>query len=79
MLKTKQSLNLIKTLRTFGKFVFLHIKFIHDHKKTCAAAKILGSLHFFIVFVGSPLNFDKEKWYYMYTDQFLRNDVFLIF
>ena len=57
MLKTKQSLNLIKTLRTFGKFVFLHIKFIHDHKKTCAAAKILGSLHFFYCFCGFAIKF----------------------
>ena len=44
----------------------------------CLAAKILGNLHFLIVFLGSPLNFDKEKWYYMYIEQFLKINVFLI-
>ena len=29
--------------------------------------------------LGSPLNFDKEKWYYMYIEQFLKNDVFFLF
>ena len=33
----------------------------------------------FNVFLGSLLNFDKEKWYYMYTEQILKNDVFFIF
>ena len=59
MLKSKQCLSLKKTM--FDKFLCLLIKFIHDHKKMCLAAKILGNLHFLIVFLGSPLNFDKEK------------------
>ena len=42
------------------------------------AAKIFGNLHF-LFFLGSPLNFDEEKWYYMYIEQFLKNDVFFIF
>ena len=39
------------------------IRFIHDHKKTFVAVKIFGNLLFFVFFLGSPLNFDKEKWY----------------
>ena len=27
----------------------------------------------------SPLNFDEEKWYYMYIKRFLKNDVFFIY
>ena len=30
-------------------------------------------------FLGSPLNFDKEKWYFMYIEQFLKNDIFWFF
>ena len=45
----------------------------------CVAAKIPGNLHFLNCFLGSPLNFDKEKWYCMYIEQFVKNDVFLIF
>ena len=37
----------------------------------CVAAKILEILQ---VFLGSPLNFDTEKWYDMYIEQFLKND-----
>ena len=37
----------------------------------------LKYLHLF--FGGFPLNFDKEKWYYMYIEKFLKNDVFLVF
>ena len=37
-------------------------------------AKVLGNLHFF-VFLGSPLNFDIGKWYYIYIGQFLKNDL----
>ena len=55
MLKSKQKLNLKKTLRIFDKFLSALIKFIHGHKQTCVGI--------FIVFLGSPLNFDKEKWY----------------
>ena len=43
---------------------------MHDHKKTCVAAKILENLHFIYLFIylfflggGSSLHFDKEKWY----------------
>ena len=28
---------------------------------------------------GSPLNFDKEKWYCMYVEQFVKIGVFFIF
>ena len=40
----------------------------NGHK--CVAAKILRNMLFFF-YCGSPLNFDKEKWYYMYIEQFL--------
>ena len=46
----------------------------------CVAAKILINLLFFVLFFWSfPLNFDKEKWNYMYIEQFLENGVFFIF
>ena len=82
MLKTKQSLFEFKkkTLRLFGKFLCSLIKFKQDHKKKFVAAKILRNLHIFILsFLGSPLNFDKEKWYYTYIEQFLKDDKFFIF
>ena len=34
---------------------------------------------FFNFFGGSPLHIDKEKCYYMYIEQFLKNVTFLIF
>ena len=40
----------------------------NGHK--CVAAKILRNMLFFF-YCDSPLNFDKEKWYYMYIEQFL--------
>ena len=33
----------------------------------------------FIVFGGSLLTSDKEKWYYMYIEHFLKTDAFFIF
>ena len=27
--------------------------------------------------MGVPLNFDKEKWYYKYTEQYLKNDIYI--
>ena len=33
----------------------------------------------FFVFLDSSLNFDKEYWYYMYIEQFLKNNVFRFF
>ena len=38
----------------------------------CVGDKILKHLDFFIVFLSFSLNFDKEKWCYMYIKQFLR-------
>ena len=47
-------------------------------QKKCVAAKIIGNLHFCSCFFGgSPLNFDKEKWYYIYIAQIRKNDSFL--
>ena len=46
MLKTKQSLNLKKTFRIADTFLCSLIKFMHGHKKTCVAAKILENLFF---------------------------------
>ena len=74
MLETKQSLNFLKKLPIFHRYLCSLIKIIYDHKKTCVAAKILVNLRGFFVFLGSPLNFDKEKWYYTYNEQFLKND-----
>ena len=78
MVKTRKSLNLKK--KNFAYFSYLSslIRFRNDHKKTCVAAKVLGNLHF-LLFFGFPINFDKEKWYYMYIEKFLKNDVFLMF
>ena len=78
MLETKQKLNLEGILRIFHKFLCSLVKFIHGHKKTCVAAKI-WKFAFFYCFLGFPLNFDKEKWYYMYIKRFLQNDAFLVF
>lgn len=66
MLKTKQKINLKNTLHVGDKFLCSLVRFIHGHKKACIAAKILGSLHFLLFLLGSPLNCDKEKWYHMY-------------
>ena len=83
MLKTKQSLfEFKKKLRLFGKFLCTLIKFKQDHKK-----KILQPLKYLEIciflycffFGGSPLNFDKGRWYYTYIEQFLKNDRFLMF
>ena len=59
MLKTKQSLNLEKTLGIFNKYLSPHVKFIHGYKKMCIAAKILGNLHF--LFFGFPSKFLYKK------------------
>ena len=65
-----------ETLHIFDIFSCSLIKSIHDHKKTYIAAKILGNSHFLLFFGGLSLNFDKEKWYYIVIEQFLKNDVF---
>ena len=65
MLKTKQSLNLKKHLHILDKSLCSLIKFIHGHKKINVVAKIIGYLYFLLLFFGSPLNFDKDKRYYI--------------
>ena len=55
MLKTKQKINLKNTLHVGDKFLCSLVRFIHGHKKACIAAKILGSLHFFIIPFGFPI------------------------
>ena len=47
--------------KKLNKCSCLLIKFTHCHDKTCVAAKILVKVHFFCS-LGSPLNFDQEKW-----------------
>ena len=47
-------------MHIFHKWLCLPIKFLHDHKKTCVAAKILGNLPFFFFFVFDKLNLKKS-------------------
>ena len=56
----------------------LLIKFINGHKKSVQQLKCL-EICIFKCFSGFSIKFDKEKWSYMYVEQFLKNDTFSIF
>ena len=71
-----QSLNFFKkTLHIYH--IYVRLSNLYMIIKMCVAAKILEICIF--CFFGFPLNFDEEKWYYMYIEQFLKNDVSFIF
>ena len=66
-------------MHIFGKFLCSLINLDMAIKKIRVVAKILMELYIFLFVLGSPLNFDKEKWYYKYIEEFLKNYVLLIF
>ena len=68
-----QSLNFFKkTLHIYH--IYVRLSNLYMIIKMCVAAKILEICIF--CFFGFPLNFDEEKWYCMYIEQFLKNDIF---
>ena len=73
---------------TFKKRIFIingrkdkkHYVLINDFNTFMYDHTVIN-LYFLLFFGGgvSPLNFHEGKWYYMFTEQFLKNNVFLIF